>query len=229
MKRIVIVFIGLLTFTQLHAQLLNEVGVFVGGTNYSGDIGNELFIFPNKVGWGFKYKRNANSRLSYRASYSYIPIYDHDERAFNKERNKRDYGFSNEINELALGLEFSYFDYDVMSREHGHTPYIFVELSGFYYKQPEAYNEATNTVSLKKKFSYSLPFGVGYKSRITDHLGFALEVRASYTFEDDLDYTTEKIKILDVGNPNTNDWFFVTSFSLTYSFGRPPCFFPRPF
>jgi len=225
MNKIVLIFIGLFTCTQLNAQLLNEIGVSVGGANYTGDIGNELFIFPNKIGWGIKYKRNLNSRLSYRAAYTYLPIYDHNKRAFNKARQKVDYGFQNVIKEISFGIEISYFDYDVLSSSKGYTPYLFVDLAGFYYDSATSYDEFTGDTTFKNKFSYSVPFGIGFKSKITDYLGYALELKVSPTFEDDLDYSD----LLDLGNPNTNDWYYFTGFTLTYSFGRVPCYYSRPF
>lgn len=225
MNKIVLVFIGIFTFTQMQAQLLNEIGVSVGGTNYTGDVGNELFINPNAVGWGLKYKRNINSRLSYRAAYSYVPITDHNKRSFNKAKQKIDYGFVNVINELSFGIEFNYFAYDVLSYDKGHTPYLFIELAGFSFDDARSFDSATNKATFTKKFSYSIPFGIGYKSKITDHLGYALELKVTPTFEDNLDYSV----IRKEGNFDTNDWYYFTGFTLTYSFGRLPCYYSRPF
>lgn len=223
MNRLIIVFVGLFTIIQVDAQLLNEIGVSVGGTNYTGDIGNELFIFPNKVGWNIKYKRNHNSRIAYRASFSNIPLYDNDNRSFNKIRNNRGLSFSNKVNEISFGVEFNYFPYDVLDDNRGITPYLFIDVAGLYYQSALRVN--SSGISYKKKFSYSVPFGVGLKSKITDYIGYAIELKVSPTFEDDLD-TSE---LLEIGNPNTNDWYYFTGITLTYSFGRMPCYFPRPF
>jgi len=228
MKKIILIFISLFVFTQLNAQLLNEVGIFGGGTNYSGDIGNELFIFPNRVGGGIIYKRNYNSRIAYRASYSYIPIHADDKQSFNKVKNERGFVFTNLIEEIAFGIEFNYFNYDVLSKTEGHTPYVFVEIAGFYYNTIASFDENTYQKTFIKSFSYSVPFGIGYKAKITDHLGFSTELKASYTVVDDLDYNSKTNRsILKMGDPNTKDWYFITGFSLTYSFGRPPCFVTR--
>ncbi len=231
MNKIHLTFIGLFLVFQTNAQLLNEIGVFVGGSNYSGDIGNELYIFPNKVGGGFIYKRNINSRISARASYSYLPIADNDLNSSNVVRQTRGptgkgYNFTNKIKEIAIGIEFNYFDYDVMSIYNGFTPYIIIEFAGFYYKNSTDFID--NEAVLGNKFSYAIPFGVGYKSKLTDYLGYALELRGRYTFEDDLDYNNQEFAQLRYGNKNTNDWYFFTGISLTYSFGRPPCAVSRP-
>jgi len=233
MNRFFLTFIGLLFFLQTDAQFLNELGISLGGTNYSGDIGNELFIYPNRIGGSLVYKRNVNSRIVGRASLSYFPIADDDANSSNIARQERDYSFSNTLYEAAVGIEFNYFDYDVMSLNKAHTPYIFVEFAGIGYKYVTAVDEnQVVTLSNGFKVSYSVPFGIGYKSRITDRIGYVVELRAHYTFEDDLDltnHTNEDLAIISIGNPNTTDWYFFTGVSLTYSFGRPPCFSPRPF
>jgi hypothetical protein len=229
MNRVFIVMLGVLFTTQIQAQLLNEIGVFVGGTNYSGDIGREYYVFPNKLGGSIIYKRNMNSRVSVRGAYSYLPIKADDQNSSNLIRQTRGpdgkgYRFNNTIHELSFGMEINFVDYDVLSRYEAATPYIFIEISGF------KYNVAQDYLTTKYKISYAIPFGVGYKSKITDYLGYAVEIRGHYTFVDDLDYNdfnnSDLIK-LRFGNPNTNDWYFFTGVSLTYSFGRPNCFVPR--
>lgn len=226
MNKIYLALFSLLFFIQTDAQLLNEIGITVGGTNYSGDIGREFYIFPNKIGGGLVYKRNVNSRLVGRLSLSYLPIRDDDQNSSNIVRNERGYSFTNTLYEAAFGIEFNYFDYDVMSRYNGYTPYVFLEFAGFYYDIAKATDHTTFHYS--SKVSYAIPFGIGYKSRITDKLGYSVELRAQYTFEDDLDYNNQEVAPLRFGNKNSTDWYFFTGASLTYSFGRPPCFSPRP-
>lgn len=237
MNKIFIAFISLLFFQQTQAQLLNEIGIAVGGTSYSGDIGRELFIYPNKIGASIVYKRNVNSRLVGRISLSYLPIADDDANSSNIVRQTRGpegvgYRFTNNLYEAAFGIEFNYFEYNVMSRYKGYTPYIFVEFAGLGYNYVTAVENGEAILSSGYKVSYSIPFGIGYKSKITDTLGYSVELRAHYTFEDDLDLTNQTdqdLSIINIGNPNTSDWYFFTGFSLTYSFGRPPCSSPRPF
>jgi hypothetical protein len=221
MNKFHLAIISLLLFTQTNAQLLNEVGFFVGGTNYSGDIGNEAYIAPNKVGGSILYKRNINSRISLRGTFSYLPISDSDLKSSNVVRQLRGYSFSNTIYEIAVGMEFSYFDYDITSPSHTATPYILLEFAGFYYNV--ASSQINNSYNYASKVAYAIPFGLGFKSKLSRNFAYALEVRARYTFEDDLDYNNDRIYNLRFGNSNTNDWYFFTGLSVVYSFGRPPC------
>lgn len=227
MNKFFLAFVSLLFFLNTDAQYLNEIGLSVGGTNYSGDIGREFFIFPNRIGGSLVYKRNVNSRIVGRASLSYLPIADDDANSSNIARNERGYSFTNTIYEAAFGIEFNYFEYDVMSRNLGFSPYIFVEIAGFYYDI--ATSRTDGSTGYGNNVSYSIPFGIGYKARITDRLGYALELRSHYAFADDLDYNNQDFPDLRFGNPNSTDWYFYTGATLTYSFGRPPCFSPRPF
>ncbi len=213
--------IGLLFVTSSRAQFLHEIGFFVGGTNYSGDIGNETFIAPNRVGGSLLYKRNLNQRLSLRTTLSVFPIADNDANASNIVRQQRGFYFSNTIYEFAMGLEFNYLDFDITSSYDTSTPYILVEFSGFYYHTVTS--ETDGSYNYAGKVAYSIPFGIGYKSKITRSFSYGLELKARYTFEDDLDYNNENIASLRFGNPKTKDWYFFTGVSLTYSFGRPAC------
>ena len=225
MNRFHFAVISLLLFTQVNAQYLNEIGFIVGGTNYSGDIGNEFYIAPNKIGASLLYKRNVNSRISLRSTLSYIPISDSDAKSSNSVRQERGYSFSNTLYEVAVGLEFNYFDYDITTSHLIATPYLLFEFAGFYYNIANSQTDS-NTYNYSSKVAYAIPFGIGFKSKIARNYAFALELRARYTFEDDLDYNNERVSNLRFGNPKTNDWYFFSGISFVYSFGRPPCAVP---
>ncbi len=223
MKKIIIVAFSFFVYIVSPAQLLNEIGFYAAGTNYSGDIGNELYIFPNKIGGGITYKRNFNTRLSARLSLSYIPLSDADSRAFNKVRNERDYAFENIVRQASVGMEFNFFDYDVLRRDMGQTPYLFISYAIAQWDVFKKFEDGQ--AKYEKTIASLVPFGLGYKSRITDRLGFASELRVHYAFTDDI----EKKSYLgeNFGDPTSKDWYFFTGVALTYSFGRPPCFAPR--
>jgi len=225
MNKIFLVILSLFFFTPVNAQLLNEIGFFVGGTNYSGDIGNETYIAPNRIGGSLLYKRNVSTRISLRATVSVLPIADDDLNSSNIVRQQRGFNFSNTLYEVAMGLEFNYFDYDITSARDTYTPYILLEFAGFYYSVVSSQTNGVNNYS--NKVAYAIPFGVGYKGKISRNFGYALELKARYTFEDDLDYNNEEIYNLRFGDPKTNDWYFFSGVSLAYSFGRPPCAVPR--
>ena len=204
------------------AQLLNELGVSVGGANYSGDIGDEYYIMPNRLAGGLIYRRNLNSRITLRASYTFYNLAEADSLSTNIVRQRRNYSFTNLVNEGTLGVEFNFLDYDITNPNSNFTPYIFFELAGINYSEIDHYDPQGGS-TFKSSFSYAIPLGLGFKSSLTRQFGIALELRARYAMTDQLDYTTETIDALNLGNPRYNDWYFFTGIMITYSFQRPPC------
>ncbi|KAB1157324.1 outer membrane beta-barrel protein [Tenacibaculum aiptasiae] len=214
-------FAAITVLSQTH-----EIGVFLGGSNYVGDIGRTNYIYPNKLGGGLIYKYNLNPRIALRGTYTYIPVSGDDANAENPFRQNRPQGtfrFNNTINEFAVGLEFNFFDYNISDYKTTFTPYILAEIAAFNYKSPTSVNTANNTITLTNKFSYSIPVGIGIKGRLADNLAIAFEAGARVTFVDDIDFTTDKINSLNFGGSG-NDWYMFTGFSIVYTFGRPPCY-----
>ncbi|MCI2229024.1 DUF6089 family protein [Polaribacter sp. MSW13] len=217
-----ILFIVLVSFSSIILGQVYEVGLTLGGTNYSGDIGRTNYIYPNKPAGAVFFKYNWNPRIALRATYSYLPIEADDKNADTDFKRNRGLNFTNTINELAVGMEWNFYEYELNSSDKSWTPYILLELVAFNYNyvssepQPGQFNYS-------KKTSYAIPFGVGYKSKLYGTLAFSIEAKFRYTFEDDLDYSTNKIPALNFGG-NSNDWYMFTGVSLIYTFGRPSCY-----
>jgi hypothetical protein len=208
--------------TSISWGQIHEVGVFIGGANYVGDVGKTNYIFPNKIGAGLVYKYNLNPRIALRGNLSLIILHGDDAESSNEIRKKRNFNFNNSVKELAIGIEYNFFEYDMTSVDKAYTPYILLEIAGFNYKSVSS-EITTGSYNLKSKTAYSMPIGLGFKGRLADNIGFAIETRINYTFQDDLDYTTYKVPSLDFGG-NSNDWYMFTGVSLVYAFGRPSCY-----
>ncbi len=218
-KIFIVLFISISTISL--AQI-NEIGFFVGNANYVGDIGRTNYLYPSKPAGGIIYKWNWNPRIAVRGTYSYLPIGANDLDSKNAIRKSRGYKFTNIIHELAVGIEFNFFEYDLSSRNKFFTPYILLEFAAFNYQTPQSVTSVGGVVYTDKT-SYAIPFGIGYKARLMYHLAFAIEAKARYTFEDDLDYSTSRFPSLNFGGKG-NDWYFFTGVSLVYTFGRPACY-----
>ena len=217
-----ILFIIFVSFTTLISGQVYEIGATFGGTNYVGDIGRTNYIYPNKMAGSMFFKYNWNPRIALRASYSYLPIQGDDKNADTDFKRNRGLKFNNTINELAAGLEYNFYEYDLSSTDKTWTPYILVEFAAFNYNTVASEPTPANYI-YKKKTSYALPITVGYKSKLIGKFAFALEAKIRYTFEDDLDYSTGRIPSLNFGG-NSKDWYMFTGFSLIYTFGRPACY-----
>jgi hypothetical protein len=212
----------LVTFSNFLSAQVYEAGITIGGSNYVGDIGRTNYIYPNKVAGAVFFKYNWNPRIALRATYSLLPIEGSDKNADTDFRIDRGLEFTNTIHELALGLEYNFYEYNLSEEGKTWTPYILLELAAFNYKYVTS-EPTPGQYLYDNKNSFSIPFGVGFKSKLIGSLAFSLEAKFRYTFEDDLDYTTSTIPRLNFEGTG-NDWYMFTGFSLIYTFGRPPCY-----
>lgn len=217
--------LALLFIVSVQAQLLNEIGFFGGGANYSGDIGDETYIKPNTLAGSLIYRRNLNTRISLRGTLSIYPIADDDANSSNPVRQDRGYSFSNSLIELAAGVEMNYLDYDITTYDYSYTPYLIFEVAAYHYNVVSSV-ASDGTYNYATEIGYAIPLGIGFKQRITRNFSYSAELRARYSLADNLDYSDENIPQLNFGNPDHGDWYFFTGIGLTYSFGRPPCAVP---
>lgn len=204
---------------------IHELGVFIGGSNYVGDIGPTTYIAPNEPAVGLLYKWNKSPRHSWRLSYTQSKISSNDLDSKEPSRNQRGYSFENRLKELSLGLEFNFFDFDLHHFGKKITPYVYSGLS--YFKYEEFYYISGETKKDENSNSFAIPMVVGIKSNISRRLILAMEVGARYTFTDNLDGSNpknENLKPFQFGNINNNDWYVFSGLTLTYTFGEKPCY-----
>lgn len=224
MKRFLTAITFILTSIFATAQI-HEIGIFAGGSNAIADVGQTYYINPNKPALGFVYKWNRSLRHTYRLSYTHASIGASDYKSDAPARIQRDYAFANKINELSVGLEFNFFDFDLHQLGPQTTPYIHTGLSYFNYKDQYILNGITYENDTEKAFA--IPITAGIKTRLTTHLILALEVGVRYTFTDNLDGSAPingDYQHLKFGNLDSKDWYTFTGLTLTYTFGQNPCF-----
>ncbi|MGX7667143.1 type IX secretion system protein PorG [Flavobacterium pedocola] len=224
MNRIVLVAFFLLLFSETQAQI-HEIGVFVGGSNYIGDVGPTDYISPNELSLGLLYKWNRSKRHSWRFSYTQGKITSDDLDSDAPSRYKRGYSFENEIKELSAGLEFNFFDFNLHDSGWIVTPYVHSGLS--YFRYDELYVINGQTEIDESKWAFAIPMTVGIKSRIADKFVLGLETSIKYSFTDNLDGSNPKnddYNSLRFGNLNSKDWYVFTGLTLTYTFGQNPCY-----
>lgn len=225
MKRILVLFFCLIFQNVLNAQI-NEIGVFLGGSNFIGDVGKTNYVAPNKLAFGILYKWNKSPRHSYRISYMQSTISGNDLDSEVPGRVERGYNFKNEIKEVTAGLEFNFFDFNLHEElTKKVTPYVFTGITYFAYDELFVVNGET-----KKDYSsstFAIPMIVGVKSNLFENLVFGFEVGARYTFTDNLDGSLPKNKNLEslkFGNLNSKDWYVFSGITITYTFTEKPCY-----
>ncbi|MFA9190878.1 DUF6089 family protein [Flavobacterium sp. FZUC8N2.13] len=220
LSTIVCLFLGISSQAQIH-----EIGVFLGGSNYVGDVGKTTYIAPNEPAFGILYKWNRSPRHAWRISYSQSTITANDQDSEEASRSLRGYHFENSIKEVSLALEFNFFDFNLHTLHQKFTPYVTSGISAFRYD--DLYVELGETKKNKGKNSIAIPMILGIKSNISRRLVLAAEIGARYTFTDNLDGSNpkeESLSALRFGNLNNNDWYVFSGITLTYTFGEKPCY-----
>lgn len=205
----------------MQAQI-HEVGVFLGGSNYIGDIGKTNYIAPNEPAFGLLYKWNKSPRHSFRISYTQSAITANDLDSKESSRYNRGYRFKTNLHEASFGLEFNFFDFNLHDSTPKITPYVASGFSYFFAKYT-LNNDALNvsiTDKIERGNSLAIPMIIGIKSNITPHLILAIEAGARYTLTDNLDGSLNQ----NLGNLNNNDWFVFSGVTLLYTFGQKPCY-----
>lgn len=225
MKKVYFILVLLTNLSLGNAQIY-EIGVFGGGSNFIGDVGSTKFIAPNEIAIGGLIRWNRSPRHSYRASVIYTTMFADDNLSSDPRREQRGYYFSAKTLEVSTGIEFTFLDFNLHSGNFIFTPYIYSGISmlrhrNFYY--------VNNTFILGKSNSnaFGIPIALGAKLTLTEHLIFGMEIAARYTFSDEIDGSlpdSEELNSLKFGNINNNDWYVFSGFTLTYTFGRNPCF-----
>ena len=226
MSRFIVVLFLITVSINANAQI-NEVGIFAGGSNYIGDVGPTNYIAPKDLAVGLLYKYNRSPRHSYRASFTYAKISADDADSDMGSRKQRGYSFENTVKELSLGIEFSFFEFNLHESKTVLTPYVYSGLSYFWFDEKYINNGRTYTEDTNN--SLAIPMTVGIKSNVLKNFVIGFEVGARYTFTDNLDGSNpenDAYQNLRFGNTESDDWYVFTGFTLTYTFGEKPCYCP---
>ena len=204
-------------FTATQAQI-NELGFFVGGSNFIGDVGSTTYINPNSPAIGLVYKWNKTPRHSWRFSYTQTKLKGNDKNSDDFQRRNRNLSFQNNIKEFSGGIEFNFFDFDLNKKlDKKVSPYFFTGLSFLLFKKIN-YSGSLSQPTLK---NFAIPLIIGVKSNLTSNFVLGFEIGTRYSFTDDLD---GNLTSFNLGNVYNKDWYVFSGITLSYMFGTKPCF-----
>ena len=270
MVTISLVLLSQATSAYAQSPMTIEVGPHIGGTAYAGDLNvwrnmgqwNWKQMNQFHYDWGAVVRFNYDSRWAFRLDYSHIHLRAGDTAA--AWRPQAHLNFKSTVDDLSLLVEFNFLDYYTGRRDKSISPYIFAGISGMLYAvQPFTGDVALDTLYFnglheedhadvftvgdapepffQRNKALSIPFGVGCKLSISEHLAATVEWRMHYTLTDYLDgvhgsYARTHATALDYdftdptgqfpqgyqrGNARTNDWFGMLNLSLTWKFVIP--------
>jgi hypothetical protein len=182
----------------------SELGVLVGGSYYLGDLNRFGHFKKAQLAGGLLFRYNIHSRAAFRTSFSYMSVKADDAEARFEQQQDRGLSFKSDIWELASGVEFNYFPFQVGHKRYKGTMYLFAELAIFKMNpktefegddialQPlgtEGQGTSLNGESKYGLFQLSIPFGFGGRVSVGKRtcIGFEFGVRKTYTdFLDDV-------------------------------------------
>ncbi len=227
MKYSILIFLLALIVPNLsHGQLI-EVGGAFGGSNFIGDVGSTTFISPNSLALSGLIKWNRSRRHAYRATVTYTELEGIDSKSSDPRRVERNYQFSKQTVEISAGMEFSFFDFNTFAGGGESTPYLATGISALHHSN-FYFNNGNIIPENTKSWAFGIPIIIGYKTTLTQRLILGAEIGTRYSFSDEIDGSLPDSEVLhddfSFGNLNNNDWYTFTQITLTYTFGRKPCF-----
>ncbi|MCX6350373.1 MAG: DUF6089 family protein [Bacteroidetes bacterium] len=197
-----------------------EVGVFIGGANYQGDLAPDIVLKESHLAIGINYKKNLNPYFSYSVNFNYANISGDDNN--NQYLKPRNLSFSTEIIEISPRIEFNFYKYGVGLHPRKFTPYVFTGLSGFSYNPTTKMNG--ETIKLRKlategqgvldkspkvygKYGLAIPLGGGLRFHLAEKWNLYAHCEYMATFTDYLDDVSgvyaDKDKLNDVLGNNS--------------------------
>ncbi len=233
-KRISKVIVAMLFFVMNsygQNEYLYDIGIGGGLSGYTGDVSSN-FIKPLSYNYNGFYRSNLNPRFSFCVDFDYGSVSGSSTDLgvsfpITSAAGIGEKSFSTNYQGVDLILEINFFPYPYKKsvlNSYNISPFYFVGLGSKNY---------TSTVSATvdgedvldsgsdRKSVISIPFGVGLKWKISDKWGFQFKFKTEKLFTDSFDGDhLDNPYQLDGFKYHRQDWLYLTSFSLFYSFGK---------
>jgi len=181
----------------LSAQQTYEVGVFLGGSFYLGDLNPNGFFKFTQPAAGIIYRYNINNRFSARGSVLVGTVTAYDNQSSSAFQQQRNLNFKSPIDELSGQIEFNFFEYEIGNPKFNFSPYIFGGF-GLFRMNPEGkigtqwvdlqplHTEGQGTqynpVAPYHLIQPCIPFGIGIKTNFSATICLSIEWGLRKTF-----------------------------------------------
>ncbi|MFL5754446.1 MAG: DUF6089 family protein [Bacteroidia bacterium] len=207
----VLLFSSLGNFAQRndHKQFIShDVGVFIGGSYYIGDLNPRRHFFQTQPAGGVFYRYNYNYRLAFRGGFNIGSVVGDDSQSSDDDQLERNLNFKSKVQEFHALAEFNFVEYSIGHNKFIFSPYVFLGISVFHF-DPMA-NMGNQWVDLRrmstegqktsqnpgqkqyKLIQPSIPFGFGFKLDLAKNVGLGFEWGPRKTFTDYLDDVSGK-------------------------------------
>jgi hypothetical protein len=175
-----------------------ELGGWIGGAHYFGDLNTAKRIDQPGLALGLSARRNFNTRVCAKSSLSFGRIGADDANSNNNFERSRNLSFRSNVFDLTTVMEFNFFNYIHGSRDHNFTPYFMAGFSIFHFNPTaEIDNVRVNLRTLGTEgqpigeeygsFSGGIVLGGGFKWDINHLWSLNIELSTRFLFTDYLD------------------------------------------
>lgn len=192
----------LITLNYLNAKAQQiEIGMLLGTSHYIGDLSDEKLNFSNTYFAASLFGRyNFSNKVAIKGMVAYGRISGDDKQSSRVLSNLRNLNFYTDIYEFSLHFEYNLLKNDLRNlHSRPFIPYIFggvgvfkfnpkTELAGTIYELQPLKTEGQGSTVYNDKKQYNLteiafPFGIGFRTRISDafYVGFETGVRFTTT------------------------------------------------
>jgi len=195
-RKIVFCVIVFIFQKTLHAQELS-LQISPGIMNYGGDLQSDVYTFQHanfSIGANLAYRIN---KFSLRTGFNVGSVHGDD--LNNTNYKNRNLSFSTNIFDANLSLQYDFFSMD----EKKFTPYVFAGIGAFhfnpytYYDSQKVYLQPLGTEGQglalypnRKMYAltqFEMPYGIGFKYKLSDRILIGLEFTSRFLFTDYLD------------------------------------------
>jgi Domain of unknown function (DUF6089) len=197
------------TFVTLaqHKQFkrIHEVGLGIGGLNYTGDLAENLNIKNTSPALNLFYRYNFPNEVSViRFNFLFGQLGADEAKSNTPLRVLRANNFSALLTEASLLYEYDFFDFRDIDGKYYMSPYLFGGLG------------IGSTSGKNSNATYAnIPFGAGLKFRLNGGWNLGTEFGARKNFTDKID----GIRNSDfVGTGINSDWYYHLGINLSYTF-----------
>jgi len=186
----------LLSQTKKRNFRQHEVGIFIGGAYYLGDLNPKRQFALTQPAAGAFYRFTPNYRYAFRGGINWGNVMGDDSQSDDADQLQRNLNFKSRIIEFNVIAEFNFLEYRISNDKYKFTSYLFLGIDVFTFKpRGQVGNKWIDLQPLKtegQSKSYnltqvSIPFGIGAKMNVSKQVGIGLEWGPRKTFTDYLD------------------------------------------
>ncbi|MEY4933949.1 MAG: hypothetical protein RIS64_308 [Bacteroidota bacterium] len=205
-----------------------EAGMFVGASNYVGDLADpQLFYRATGVAYGGFARYNITPRWTARVGFTTGMLQGSDA---NTPRNAiRGFTFSGDVYEMSGLIEWNFLGKPAFSRNGMFArqvdPYLFIggALASFTVTAKAPANTSPYPFPEKdnRNVTIALPVGGGVKFHLSEEFTLGLEFGNRFTTSDYVDGISAS------ANPKSKDWYMFGGMTLSYTIGNDPFIYNR--